>query len=380
MSDPNTRALVVEDDPSWLNLLAEILTDAGLTVDTADNLGVAVAVIRRAPHQIAVVDLCLGGDNHRNREGLKVLDALKSYDPGCVSVLLTGYATVEIAVSVLTEHGAFTCLRKENFTRAEFREVVRKALVNPSRWTSIAPAQPAGSGASPEDAPVDGPELPGGTALVVEDDAGWRSILSELLTGEGYDVHGCNGLGDALGYLGRIHYDLAVVDLSLAGHPPPPQPRLGDGLRTEQDLGGYRLLACTLANGIPTIVVSGVATPPEIERLYADYGIFVYLEKQTFDRQAFRRVVGNLQTSGQADSELSQLTDRQRQVLVLLSRGMTNKDIAEALMISPNTVKRHLKVIFKTLGVHTRAAAVAKALNQGITGRENITGNERRKE
>lgn len=64
--------------------------------------------------------------------------------------------------------------------------------------------------------------------------------------------------------------------------------------------------------------------------------------------------------------ELGCLTDREREVIELLARGLTNKDIAEALVISDNTVKRHLKAIFEKLDVHTRAAAVARAVVAGV--------------
>ncbi len=374
MSRSVIRALIVEDEQSWQHILSEILADVGLVVDVASDLDTAIASIRATPHRLAVVDLCLGGSDHHNRDGIRVLEAIRLYDPGCVSLLLTGYATVELAVSALTEQGAFTCLRKENFTRADFRWIVRQALASPQPWTSAKPGRDGGesAGGLPERTHTAAAKSPSGVALVVEDDAGWRSIFSELLSEVGYEVHLCNGLGEALGCLGRERYDVAVVDLSLVGQVPAfplrtPEAEQGDqGLN--RDLDGYRLLACTQATGLPTIVVSGVTTPPEIERIYVQYGIFACLEKQTFDRHAFLRTVRNLQAADRADSELDRLTERQRQVLALLAKGMANKDIAETLMISTNTVKRHLKAIYKILGVHARAAAVARAVSAGLPG------------
>ena len=128
MNDEPPRALVVEDDRSWQQIVAEILTDLSLAVDVADTLEAAVEALAAAPHRLAVVDLSLSGPDHRNRDGLAVLEAIRRQDPGCAAVLLTGFATVELAVSALTEYGALTCLRKESFRRAEFRQVVRRAL------------------------------------------------------------------------------------------------------------------------------------------------------------------------------------------------------------------------------------------------------------
>jgi DNA-binding CsgD family transcriptional regulator len=53
-------------------------------------------------------------------------------------------------------------------------------------------------------------------------------------------------------------------------------------------------------------------------------------------------------------------------VLRLVSQGKTNKEIAKALFITTNTVKRHLKSIFEKLDVQTRSAASARAIGMGL--------------
>jgi GAF domain-containing protein len=58
------------------------------------------------------------------------------------------------------------------------------------------------------------------------------------------------------------------------------------------------------------------------------------------------------------------LSRREREVLTLLIQGRTNKEIAEALIVSVNTVKKHVQSIFTKLNVDSRAAAVAKALGE----------------
>jgi LuxR family maltose regulon positive regulatory protein len=54
------------------------------------------------------------------------------------------------------------------------------------------------------------------------------------------------------------------------------------------------------------------------------------------------------------------LTEREREVLTLLQKRMSAKEIAAALFITPGTVKRHTHVIFQKLDVHSRRAAVMK--------------------
>ncbi|TDW94125.1 LuxR family two component transcriptional regulator [Kribbella pratensis] len=66
----------------------------------------------------------------------------------------------------------------------------------------------------------------------------------------------------------------------------------------------------------------------------------------------------------------SPLAARERQVLELVAKGTSNRDIARELFISEATVKTHLSHVFTKLGVTDRAAAVAKGYEQGILGRD----------
>lgn len=55
------------------------------------------------------------------------------------------------------------------------------------------------------------------------------------------------------------------------------------------------------------------------------------------------------------------LTAREQQIIELVATGMTNKQIAAELYLSPVTVRKHLENVMAKLGVHTRTAAVAAA-------------------
>ena len=60
------------------------------------------------------------------------------------------------------------------------------------------------------------------------------------------------------------------------------------------------------------------------------------------------------------------LTPREIEVLGALGSGMTNKEVARLLGISPHTVKFHIESLFRKLGVASRAEAVAKGMRQQI--------------
>jgi DNA-binding NarL/FixJ family response regulator len=60
------------------------------------------------------------------------------------------------------------------------------------------------------------------------------------------------------------------------------------------------------------------------------------------------------------------LTDREVEVLALVARGLTNKEVATALDISTKTAGNHLQNIYAKVGVTTRAAAAMYAMRHGL--------------
>ncbi len=71
---------------------------------------------------------------------------------------------------------------------------------------------------------------------------------------------------------------------------------------------------------------------------------------------------------GEEDGEQNQhgLTPRETEILLLLSKGLTNREVGTELLISVQTVKTHIERLFKRLGVSSRGEAIATALREGI--------------
>lgn len=67
-----------------------------------------------------------------------------------------------------------------------------------------------------------------------------------------------------------------------------------------------------------------------------------------------------------SSSDPTQLTEREREVLALLARGASNREISEALYIASGTVKNHLSNILGKLGVRDRTQAALKARELGL--------------
>jgi DNA-binding NarL/FixJ family response regulator len=208
--------------------------------------------------------------------------------------------------------------------------------------------------------------------LLVDDHSAFRESLAFLIDHqEGMRVTGQAGsLDEARVVLRSATVDIAVVDLSLPD---------GDGADLIRDLrrvnphGAVLVLTASAkrddyaraaeagAGGICHKTASVDEVVDSIRRLHAGQALLGPEELIDLLRLASQQ----RERDWAAQGRLSQLTKRERQVLGSLAAGLHDKEIAEQLNVSPDTVRTHMVSILAKLGVDSRLQALLFAVRHG---------------
>ena len=118
---------------------------------------------------------------------------------------------------------------------------------------------------------------------------------------------------------------------------------------------------------VPLVVLSA-ASAQDYEDLSIEAGADAYIQKSAGATEISNMLRVFLSEDLQLESlaPTEKLSKRQKQLLVMLDRGMSNRDIAEELQISEHTVKVHLWRLFRRLNVKSRSQASHLARTQGL--------------
>ena len=117
-----------------------------------------------------------------------------------------------------------------------------------------------------------------------------------------------------------------------------------------------------------TTVVLGLACAALGDRRAAE--LELANSREAFARLGAQPDLDRIDALAGAPARTDGLSEREREVLVHLAAGKTNNEIADALVISHHTVRRHVENIFAKVGVSTRSAATAYAYEHGLVTRD----------
>lgn len=207
---------------------------------------------------------------------------------------------------------------------------------------------------------------------ILDDDPAIREHLTEIVTScPDYDLAGtAPTIARARDLVVRKQPDLVLVDVGL------PDGSGIDFIGFAKQQGGAKVLMITsfgdretvvsaieagadgylLKDSSPSVILDGIAAT-------LDGGAPISPSAASY---LLERLVGDAPQKAQPDNpEAAPLTPREVELLKLFARGMSYKEAARELEISPLTVGNHVKSIYRKLAVHSRGEAVYAAVQQG---------------
>lgn len=219
------------------------------------------------------------------------------------------------------------------------------------------------------------------TVLIVDDQdfvrSGYKAILS---TYPGIEIAGMASDGEAAVKLAQsLKPDVVLMDIRMP---------LKNGIEATRDIANNPLLANTHVLVLTTFDIdeyvydalragaSGFllkdADPDDIAEAIRVVSRGDALIQPSVMKRLIKTFVAATNAStasgGASGSALSLLTDREREILAMIARGLSNDQIAAELFISPATVKTHVSRIMAKTDSHDRAQLVVFAYESGLVG------------
>ena len=191
------------------------------------------------------------------------------------------------------------------------------------------------------------------TILVVDDDRTFRRLMTSVLGRAGYSTTEAATGEEAVDLAHEERPAVVLLDIKLPG------------------IHGYEIcreLKETLGDDLPVFLVSGVRTEAYDRAAGLLIGADESLAKPVDPDELLALVRKYVSPAplAQAEPTAPELTKREGEILGLLAQGLSQGEIAQALVISEKTVATHIQHILEKLGVHSRAQAVALAHRSGL--------------
>jgi len=197
-----------------------------------------------------------------------------------------------------------------------------------------------------------------GTVLVVDCDHVARTLVEAQVARLGLDCSAQDSSEAALAAVDSDEPALAVIAVELPG------------------LNGLGLLQALHERfeNLPVILTSSKHVDPVGRAAGIMLGADDYLVKPLDPAEVAARMLRSLKRSHRSvvkrssdrTSHTEDLSQREREILLLLAEGETEREIAAALVLSPKTVATHIQNTLRKLGVHSRTQAVAAAYRDGL--------------
>lgn len=198
---------------------------------------------------------------------------------------------------------------------------------------------------------------------IVEDEKQIREGLAILINGsEGFAcVHAFETAEEAIIAIPTLNIDVVLMDIHLPGK---------DGIQCVSELkpqdDAVQYLMCTSFEDTDSVFralkagASGYLTKTTQSSKILDAIVEVFKGGSPMSSHIARKVVASFHASNVENSEMKKLSEREKEILNLLSQGLRYKEIADKLFLSTETVRTHIRNIYEKLQVNSRTEALNK--------------------
>lgn len=211
---------------------------------------------------------------------------------------------------------------------------------------------------------------------IVEDNPTLRQYLSELISNtDGYRCVGtCGSAEDAMAKLPELRPHVVLMDIHLPG-----QSGIACTAYLREKMPSVQVIMLTVYKDIETIFealkagASGYVLKRSDEREILEAIAEVRAGGAPMTSQVARMVVRSFSKNSPERAETNQLSPRESEILALVAKGLSNKEVSNTLGISIGTVRIHLGHIYEKLHVRCRTGAAAKYFHSQPGGAPKIS-------
>jgi DNA-binding NarL/FixJ family response regulator len=211
------------------------------------------------------------------------------------------------------------------------------------------------------------------TVMVVDDHPMWRDAVARDLTDSGFKVVATAATGaEAIARARATRPNVVVLDLNI---PPPSGVEVTASLMADDEQPRILVLSASGEQADVLEAVKAGATGYLIKSAsrdeLTDAVRRVAVGDTVFTPGLAGLVLGEYRRLSESpgvasDSDLPRLTDRETEVLRLVAKGLSYKQIAERLVLSHRTVQNHVQNTLRKLQLHNRVQLVRYAIEQGL--------------
>lgn len=197
---------------------------------------------------------------------------------------------------------------------------------------------------------------------IIEDDVEIRQSLKFLINGsEGFScIHTFENAKEALEKIPLLHLDVVLTDIHL-----PDKSGIECVAELKPKCKGTQFLMCTSFEDTESVFkalkagATGYLTKTTQPSKLLDAIVEIHKGGSPMSSHIARKIITSFQEI-EKNTELEKLSQREQEIIILLSKGLRYKEIGDKLCISTETVRTHIRNIYQKLHVNSRTDALNK--------------------